>query len=67
MLSIIVSALGVLIFSIYVIYDINLVKRDIEYSVINDKNDLSIHVLNLYVDFINLLLDLLNLASKLKD
>ena len=66
-LSIIVSALGVLIFSIYVIYDINLIKRDIQYSVINDKDDLSIHVLNLYIDFINLLLDLLDLASKLKD
>lgn len=66
-LSIIVSALGVLIFSIYVVYDINLVKRDIQYSIINDKDDLSIHVLNLYIDFINLLLDLLNLVSKLKD
>ena len=66
-LSIIVSALGVLIFSIYVIYDINLVKRDIQYSTINDKDDLSIHVLNLYIDFINLLLDLLDLASKMKD
>lgn len=66
-LSIIVSALGVLVFSIYVIYDINLIKRDIQYSVINDKDDLSIHVLNLYIDFINLLLDLLDLASKLKD
>ena len=66
-LSIIVSALGVLVFSIYVIYDINLIKRDIQYSVINDKDDLSIHVLNLYIDFINLLLDLLDLASKMKD
>ena len=66
-LSIIVSALGVLIFSIYVVYDINLVKRDIQYSIINDKDDLSIHVLNLYIDFINLLLDLLNSVSKLKD
>lgn len=65
-LSIIISALGILIFSIYVIYDINLIKRNIQYSAIHDKNDLSIHVLNLYIDFINLLLDLLNLVSKLK-
>lgn len=67
MLSIIVSVIGILVFSIYVIYDINLVKRDIQYSMINDRDDFSIHVLNLYIDFINLLLDLLNLASKLKD
>lgn len=66
-LSIIISAVGVLLFSVYIIYDINLIKRSIEYSLINDKNDLSIHVLNLYIDLINLLLDLLNIASRLDD
>lgn len=67
LLSILVSILGVLVFSIYIIYDINLIKRDIQHSIISDKNDLSYHVLNLYIDFINLLLDLLNLASRLKN
>ena len=66
-LSIIISAIGVFLFSAYIIYDINLIKRSIEYSMINDKDDLSIHVLNLYIDLINLLLDLLNIASRLDD
>lgn len=66
-LSIIVSAISVLLFSLYIIYDINLIKRDIQYSHITDKNDLSIHVFNLYIDFINILLDLLNIASKVND
>ena len=67
MMTIIISALGVLLFSFYIIYDINLIKRDIQYSQINDKNDLSIHVFNLYLDFINILLDLLRIASKMND
>lgn len=66
-LSIVISAISVLLFSLYIIYDINLIKRDIQYSHIVDKNDLSIHVFNLYIDFINILLDLLNIASKMND
>lgn len=65
-ISILISVLGVLLFSTYVIYDINVLKRHMQQSEINDKNDLSIYVLNLYIDFINLLLDLLRLVSKLK-
>lgn len=67
LVSIIISAISVLLFSIYIIYDINLIKRDIQYSYISDKNDLSIHVFNLYIDFINILLDLLNIASKMNE
>ena len=40
---------------------------EIENGYINNKNDLSIHILNLYLDFINILLDLLNLASFFDD
>lgn len=65
--SIIISIIGILLFSIYIIYDINLIKRDIQYMIIKDKDDLSYHVLNLYVDFINILLDMLNISSKLND
>lgn len=65
--SLTVSVVGVLLFSAYIVYDVNLIKIDIERSYISDKNDLSIHVLNLYMDFINLLLDLLNIASRLDD
>lgn len=65
--SIVLSAIGVFLFSTYIIYDINMIKRDIENSVINDTKDLSIHVFNLYIDFINLVLDLLNIASRIDD
>lgn len=65
--SIIISVVGVIIFSGYVLYDISLIKYDIQNGGIREKNDLSIHVLNLYLDFINILLDLLNIASRLDD
>ena len=67
MTTIVISAISVLLFSFYIIYDINLIKRDIQYRQITDKDDLSIHVLNLYIDFINILLDLLRIVSKLDD
>lgn len=65
--NLIVSVFGVILFAGYTLYDISLVKYDIESGRINSKNDLSIHVFNLYVDFINLLLDLLRIVSDLKD
>lgn len=65
--SIIISIVGVIIFSGYVLYDVSLIKYDIQNGGISEKNDLSIHVLNLYLDFINILLDLLNIASRLDD
>ena len=61
------SLASVAIFSGYILYDVNLVKYEIENGYINSKNDLSIHILNLYLDFINILLDLLNLASFFDD
>ena len=67
MLSLLISIVGVVIFSGYVLYDISLIKHEIENGEIREKNDLSLHVLNLYLDFINILLDLLNIASILDD
>ena len=67
MLSILISIVGVVIFSGYILYDISLVKHEIQSGYIREKNDLSIHVLNLYLDFINIFLDLLNIASNLDD
>ena len=67
MLSILISIVGVVIFSGYILYDISLIKYEIQNGDIREKNDLSIHVLNLYLDFINILLDLLNIASNLDD
>lgn len=67
MLSLLISIVGVVIFSGYVLYDISLIKHEIENGEIREKNDLSLHVLNLYLDFINILLDLLNIVSILDD
>ena len=66
-LSLAISIVGVIVFSGYIFYDISLIKYDIETGKIKEKNDLSIYVLNLYLDFINILLDLLNIASFLDD
>ena len=67
MISLVISIIGVVIFSGYVLYDISLIKHEIQNGEIREKNELSIHVLNLYLDFINILLDLLNIASILDD
>ena len=67
MISLVISIIGVVIFSGYVLYDISLIKHEIQNDEIREKNELSIHVLNLYLDFINILLDLLNIASILDD
>lgn len=66
-LYVLVSVGGVIIFTGYVLYDVNLVKLEIENGNINSKDDLSIHILNLYLDFINILLDLLNITSFFND
>lgn len=66
-LNIGISLIGVVIFSGYVLYDISLIKYEIESGALQERNDLSIHVLNLYLDFINILLDLLNIGSSLND
>lgn len=65
--SILISIVGIVIFSGYILYDISLIKYEIQSGNIIEKNDLSIHVLNLYLDFINILLDLLNIVSNLDD
>ena len=62
-----ISVLGILIFSAYILYDISILKMEIEYGNIRERDDLSIHVLNLYLDFINILLDLLRLVKELND
>ena len=67
MYNIIISIFGIIIFSSYILYDVSLIKSEIEYGVINDRDDLSIHVLNLYLDFINIFIDLLRLVKELND
>lgn len=65
--NIAISVLGILIFSAYILYDISILKMEIEYGNIRERDDLSIHVLNLYLDFVNILLDLLRLVKELND
>lgn len=63
-LSLIITIVSIVIFSLWVVYDVYVFKKSMPY--IRDTNDLAPHVLNIYVDFINLLLDLLRLLSILK-
>lgn len=65
--SIVLSIVGIVIFTGYTLYDISLIKYEIQNGEIREKNDLSIHVLNLYLDFINIVLDMLDIASILDD
>ena len=66
-LNLTISFISLIVFSGYILYDISLIKYNVQNGFIRDKNDLSIFVLNLYLDFINILLDLLNIASYLDD
>ena len=61
--NIAVSGLGIILFSAYILYDVSLLKYDIQSGGVTCRNDLSIHVLNLYLDFVNILLDLLRIVS----
>ena len=62
-----ISIVGIVLFSAYILYDVSLIKSEIEYGRIQDRDDLSIHVLNLYLDFINIFIDLLRLVKELND
>lgn len=65
--NLLVSFGGLALFSAYILYDISLLKYEINSGQIQDKNDLSIHVFNLYLDFINIFMDLLRIIKALTD
>jgi FtsH-binding integral membrane protein len=67
MLSMILSVVGILVFSAYILFDVNQFKTAYEAGYINDSSDYSIYVLNVYLDIINLLLDLLDFVNRLKN
>ena len=67
LLDMALSAVGIFVFSAYILVDINQFKTAYESGLIRDRDDYSIYVLDVYLDIINLLLDLLNLARHLKD
>lgn len=66
-MPILLSAAGIVIFSAYILVDINQFKTAYEAGLINEKEDYSIFVLNIYLDVINLLLDILSFANRLKE
>lgn len=66
-LRIILSAVGIAVFSAYILVDVNQFKTAYEAGMINDSSDYSVYVLNVYLDIINLLLDLFDFVSWIKD
>lgn len=66
-LSMILSAVGIAVFSTYILIDVNQFKTAYEAGMINDSSDYSIYVLDVYLDIINLLLDILDLVRRIKD
>lgn len=66
-LSMLLSAVGILVFSLYILVDVNQFKTAYEAGYINDSSDYSIYVLNVYLDIINLLLDILDFVNRIKD
>ena len=67
MLSMILSAVGIAVFSTYILVDVKQFKTAYETGMINDSSDYSIYVLNVYFDIINLLLDILDFVRWTKD
>lgn len=54
-----ISALAIIIFSIYIVYTVNGFKHQLRYSNFDCANDYAPFVINLYTDFINLFLNIL--------
>ena len=65
--SMLLSAAGILVFSLYILVDVNQFKTAYNAGYINDEKDYSIFVLNIYLDIINLLLDILDLVRRIKN
>lgn len=62
-----ISVGGIVIFSLYILVDTNQAKTAYECGYLQDSSDYSIFVLNIYLDIINLLLDLLDLVNRIKN
>ena len=67
LLGMVLSAVGIVVFSAYILVDVNQFKTAYEAGMIHDSSDYSIYVLNVYLDIINILLDILDLVWRLKD
>jgi len=62
MAMLVITLISILIFSGFIIYDINKIKHGY-----HDEKDIPLLALNLYLDFLNLFLDLLRLVKILSD
>lgn len=64
---ILISISGIIIFGLFTIYDLSMVFNEIEKGNIKERDDLSFYVLNIFLDIVNLLLDILRLIWIFKD
>ena len=62
--GLIISFIGVILFCLYIMYDMNKLKNYILAGRITETNDLTWHVINLYLDIVNLFLRLLRLLNR---
>lgn len=61
-----ISAIAIILFSIYIIYTVNGFKHQLKYRSFDCANDYAPFVINLYTDFINLFLNILSLLDSAK-
>lgn len=61
-LDIIITVISIFVFSLWVVYDVYRFKKNMYY--IESKEDLAPYVLDIYVDIINLMMDILRLISR---
>ena len=60
------SAAGILVFCLFIVLDTFRFKKAYNEGYIHDRNDYSVFVLNIYLDIVNMLLDILDLAYRIK-
>lgn len=61
-----ISISGIMTFGLFTIYDLSMLFEEIKRGNIKERDDLSFHVLNVFLDIVNLLLDILRLIWEIK-
>lgn len=61
--TILISMSGIIIFGLFTIYDLSMVFNEIEKGNIKERDDLSFYVLNIFLDIVNLLLDIFEIKE----
>lgn len=61
--TILISISGIIIFGLFTIYDLSMVFNEIEKGNIKERDDLSFYVLNIFLDIVNLLLDIFEIKE----